>query len=87
VRCHTPSTSRYWEIGNELGAWESGTPRPDGKTMDVKGEHLKATKALFKIVSVVNGGGSVSGALYLDNLAFTVKVQKSWGAVSWSNNR
>jgi hypothetical protein len=34
-------------------------------------------KALFKIVSVLNSGGSVSGQLYLDNLSFTVKAQKS----------
>lgn len=45
--------------------------------LDVKEEHLTAMKALFKIVSVLNSGGSVSGQLYLDNLSFTVKAQKS----------
>jgi hypothetical protein len=44
--------------------------------LEIKEEQLKAMKALFKIVSVVNSGGSVSGLLYLDNLAFTVKAQK-----------
>jgi hypothetical protein len=44
--------------------------------LDIKEEHLTAMKALFKIVSVVNSGGSVSGLLYLDDLAFTVKAQK-----------
>jgi hypothetical protein len=33
-------------------------------------------KAFFKIITVINSGGKVSGSLYLDDLGFQVRVPK-----------
>jgi hypothetical protein len=79
-------TSNDWATLGELNHWmpleaiDLRKLQPGQWTrvkLEIKEEHLKAMKALFKVVSVVSSGGSVSGALYLDNLAFTVKARKS----------
>jgi hypothetical protein len=40
-------------------------------------EQRKAMKAFFKVVTVVNSGGAVTGPLYLDNLGFQVETAKA----------
>ena len=45
-------------------------------TLPIKPEFQKAMKAFFKIVTVVNSGAKLNGAVYIDNLGFVVKSEK-----------
>lgn len=72
------SEANYWMplTGIDLTALQPGKWKRVDVAVD-KAELRPAMKAFFKIVTVVNSGGKVSGSLDLDDLAFSVRTTKA----------